>query len=76
VIIKPAIAGSPAHLRQFCQTHAVDAVFSSVFETAIGRWTGLQLAAELGNRNRAVGYGTAHWFEYDPQDFDTLWQTL
>lgn len=76
VIIKPAITGSPTQLRQFCQTHAVDAVFSSVFETAIGRQAGLRLASELGNCDRAVGYGTTHWFEHDPHDFDVLWQTL
>lgn len=61
-VIKPAIAGFPSHLRQFCQTHTIDAVFSSVFETAVGRQAGLNLAAELGNCDRAMGYGTAHWF--------------
>jgi O-succinylbenzoate synthase len=61
-VIKPAIAGFPSHLRQFCQTYAIDAVFSSVFETAIGRQAGLKLAAELGNCDRAMGYGIAHWF--------------
>ncbi|MBF2029140.1 MAG: o-succinylbenzoate synthase [Oscillatoriales cyanobacterium C42_A2020_001] len=76
VVVKPAIAGSPAQLRQFCQTYLIDAVFSSVFETAIGRQAGLRLAAELGNRARAVGYGTTHWFEHDLQKFDALWQTL
>ncbi len=61
-VIKPAIAGFPSHLRQFCQTHTIDAVFSSVFETAVGRQAGLKLAAELGNCDRAMGYGTTHWF--------------
>ncbi len=46
-VVKPAIAGSPARLRQFCQTHAIDLVFSSVFETAIGRQAVLNLAAEI-----------------------------
>jgi len=36
-VIKPGIVGSPSRLRQFCQQHDIDAVFSSVFETAIGR---------------------------------------
>ncbi|PZV11556.1 MAG: o-succinylbenzoate synthase [Leptolyngbya sp.] len=62
-IIKPAISGSPRRLRQFFQDHSIDAVFSSVFETEIGRQAGLQLAAELGNRDRAMGYGTEHWFD-------------
>ena len=64
-IIKAAIAGSPKRLRQFCQTHDIDIVFSSVFETAIGRHAALQLAAELSNRDRAVGFGINHWFTDD-----------
>ncbi|MDX2228124.1 MAG: o-succinylbenzoate synthase [Leptolyngbyaceae cyanobacterium bins.349] len=76
VIIKPAIAGSPAKLRQFCAKHSLDLVFSSVFETAIGRQAGLRLAAELGNRDRAMGYGTTQWFHPDTQNFDALWQHL
>jgi O-succinylbenzoate synthase len=76
VVIKPAIVGSPAQLRQFCQNHAIDAVFSSVFETAIGRHAGLCLATALGNRERAMGYGTTHWFDHDWQEFDELWLHL
>lgn len=80
-VIKPAIAGSPRQLRQFCQTHAIDALFSSVFETAIGRRMGLQLAQELTAKPRAVGFGVDHWFQ-DPltqwpaTDFQNLWQQL
>ncbi len=61
-VIKVAIAGSPKRLRQFCQKHNIDTVFSSVFETAIGRQAALQLAAELSNPNRALGFGVNHWF--------------
>lgn len=81
-VIKPAIAGSPAKLRQFCQTHTIDAVFSSVFETAIGRQAALQLAAELSRDNRAVGFGVHHWFGEDDRldqpalDFEQLWNSL
>lgn len=64
-VIKPAIAGSPRQLRNFCQTHAIDAVFSSVFETEIGRQAALQLAAELSRSDRAVGFGVGHWFSSD-----------
>jgi O-succinylbenzoate synthase len=64
-IIKAAIAGSPQRLRQFCRQHKIDAVFSSVFETKIGREAGLHLAAELSNPNRAIGFGVGHWFEED-----------
>jgi O-succinylbenzoate synthase len=67
-VIKPAIVGSPTQLRQFCQTHPIDAVFSTAFETLIGRRSGLQLAAELSNRNRAVAYD-GNWSEFDYLDF-------
>ncbi len=61
-VIKPAIAGYPHQLRDFCQTHSIDAVFSSVFETEIGRQSCLQLAQELSAPHRAVGFGIKHWF--------------
>jgi o-succinylbenzoate synthase len=59
-VIKPAISGYPQRLRQFCQTHSIDAVFSSVFETEVGRRACLRLAEALSNR--AVGFGIEHWF--------------
>lgn len=59
-VIKPAIAGDPEQLRQFCLTHSLDTVFSSVFETNVGRRACLQLAKELSTR--AVGFGVDHWF--------------
>lgn len=76
--IKPAIAGSPRHLRQFCQTNHLDTVFSSVFETEVGRQAALQLAAELSLPDRAVGFGIDHWFEAEvlerSSNPDSLWQ--
>ena len=66
-VIKAAIAGSPKRLRQFCQQHQIDAVFSSVLESAIARQAALQLAAELSNPNRAVGFGVNHWFNEDEE---------
>jgi len=62
-VIKPAIAGSPSQLRKFCQTHNIDAVFSSVFETQIGRQAALNLATELFPNSRALGFGTDCWFD-------------
>ena len=56
-VIKPSIVGYPSRLRQFCQTYPIDAVFSSSFETEIGRQAALNLAVELANPNRAVGFG-------------------
>jgi len=74
-VIKPCIAGSPSHLRQFCCEHKIDAVFSSVFETAIGRQAALQLAAELSRHNRAVGFGVNHWFEQEDETYlNHLWK--
>jgi o-succinylbenzoate synthase len=61
-VLKVAIFGFPSRLRSFCQQNPLDLVFSSVFETAIGRQMALQLALELGNRDRAVGFGVNHWF--------------
>lgn len=71
-VVKPAIVGSPSRLRQFCQRHQPDLVFSSVFETAIGRRTALQLAADL-SPDRAVGFGTDHWLEPAPPLSEDLW---
>lgn len=60
-IIKPAICGYPQQLRHFCQTHPIDAVFSSVFESQVGRQACLQLAQDLSNPDRAIGFGVDHW---------------
>ncbi len=62
-VIKAAIAGKPSRLRQFCQQHSLDLVFSSVFETEIGRQAALELAVELGNPHRAVGFGVDLWIK-------------
>jgi o-succinylbenzoate synthase len=74
-VIKVAICGSPKRLRQFCQTQEIDAVFSSVFESAIARKSALQLATELSHTHRAVGFGVNHWFnEEDETWLEKLWQ--
>lgn len=73
--IKPSIAGSPSRLRKFCQEHKIDAVFSSVFETIVGRQAALKLAAELSINRRAVGFGVRHWLEENEQTWlEQLWQ--
>ncbi|UJB68026.1 o-succinylbenzoate synthase [Acaryochloris sp. 'Moss Beach'] len=64
-VIKPAICGYPHRLRQFCQSHPIDAVFSSVFESEVGRQACLRLAAELSNPQRAIGFGVRHWLSPD-----------
>ncbi len=62
-IIKAAIIGSPKQLQTWCQNHAIDVVFSSVFETKIGQEAVLQLAEKLNQTHRALGFGVNHWFE-------------
>ena len=74
-VIKAGIIGSPSGLRQFCLTHKIDTVFSSVFETSIGREAALSLAAELSHQKRAVGFGVNHYFAEDEKIFlDNLWK--
>lgn len=73
-VIKPCIAGFPSQLRQFCQSHDIDAVFSSVMETKIGRQFALNLATELSKKNRAMGFGVNHWFEDNEETLlEQLW---
>jgi o-succinylbenzoate synthase len=57
MVIKAAIAGYPQALREFLATHPVDVVFSSVFETEVGRATALALAREFNHKDRAIGFG-------------------
>jgi o-succinylbenzoate synthase len=64
-VIKAAIAGSPKRLHKLCRQYDLDAVFSSVFETQIGRKAVLRIAKELSHRDRAVGFGVNHWFAED-----------
>lgn len=59
-VIKPSIFGFPDSLRQLCAKYSLDLVFSTVFETEIGRRGILRLALELGNSQRALGFGAAY----------------
>jgi len=73
-VIKPSIAGSPSRLRKFCQADKIDPVFSSVFETIVGRNAALKLAAELSMNSRAVGFGVRHCLEEDERTWlEQLW---
>jgi O-succinylbenzoate synthase len=55
-VIKAPITGSIMQLRRVCLNYDLDTVFSSVFETSIGRGMSLSLAQELANPERALGY--------------------
>ncbi len=74
-VIKPSIAGYGDRLREFCQNHPIDAVFSSSLETAIGRTHALKLAQELNNPQRALGFGVDRWLDIDQETLiQQLWQ--
>jgi o-succinylbenzoate synthase len=77
-VVKAAIAGSPARLRAFCQNHAVDIVWSSVFETAIAQSYIQNVLIPSIPSTRAIGFGVNHWFndKLNQLDFETLWQSL
>lgn len=71
-VVKPAIAGWPDRLRQFWQQHSPPIIFSSVFETPVGRQSALALAQKYAQEvphSLALGFGTLGWFE---DDWDTL----
>ncbi|NJM58418.1 MAG: o-succinylbenzoate synthase [Synechococcales cyanobacterium RU_4_20] len=83
-VIKGAIAGSPSDLLDFCLNQNLDVVFSSVFETGIGRRAVLDLAraydqARPDHATRALGFGVEHWLEADGLDADDpaqIWAQL
>ncbi|MEY2832830.1 MAG: hypothetical protein RLZZ574_2088 [Cyanobacteriota bacterium] len=64
-VIKAAIMGFPSRLKQFCQSKDLDMVFSSVFETEVGREAVLNLTQQLAHP-RAVGFGVEHLYNHLP----------
>ena len=80
-VVKPAIAGFPHRLLDFCQRHPLDVVISSALETPVGRHAALHLAQQLwaaGIPKRALGFGVGQWFvdDWDTLDEVALWQNL
>ena len=80
-VVKPAIAGFPHQLLDFCRQHPLDIVISSALETPIGRHAALQLAQQLwaiGVPKRALGFGVSQWFadNWDTLSETTLWESL
>jgi o-succinylbenzoate synthase len=57
MVIKAAIAGYPQNLASFLTGKQIDAVFSSAFETEVGRRAALALAQAFNSKGRAVGFG-------------------
>jgi len=67
LVVKPALAGDPRAVRALLVERRADVVFSSAFETAIGRRAALALAfAYAGPRPRALGFDTGAAFA-DPR---------
>lgn len=80
-VVKPAIAGFPDQLYDFCTQHHLDVVFSSALETPIGRDRVLNLAQRLwaaGLPQRALGFGVGHWFadNWDNLSETAIWEQL
>ncbi|MEO0968990.1 MAG: o-succinylbenzoate synthase [Cyanobacteria bacterium J06639_18] len=68
-VVKPGIIGSRSQLRQFYQQNEIDIVFSSVFETIVGKEAALQIANELSRKKRALGFGIKHYFTDREEDW-------
>jgi O-succinylbenzoate synthase len=56
MVIKAAIAGYPQRLASFLDGKKIDSVFSSAFETDVGRNATLSLAQAFNAKDRAVGF--------------------
>ena len=80
-VVKPAIAGFPQQLFDFCLHHQIDVVLSSALETPVGRNIVWGLAHQLwaaGIPKRSVGFGIEHWFSDDWERLSEpeLWERL
>ena len=64
-VIKAPLMGFPSRLKKFCRAD-LDIVFSSVFETEIGRKAVLKMVQEL-NHPRAVGFGIESFYQADDE---------
>jgi O-succinylbenzoate synthase len=65
VVVKPALAGAPASVLALLAEHQADAVFSSAFETSVGRRAALRTAFRFQGRRppRALGFGVVPLFK-------------
>ena len=84
LVVKPAIAGSPLRLQQCLSPFGPRIVFSSVFETIVGRQAALQTAlgyyrrTATGERFPALGFDTLGYFDddWDHLSPEQLWETI
>jgi O-succinylbenzoate synthase len=64
VVVKPVLAGNPAELLALLTANEADVVFSSAFETGVGRKAVLRTAfAFQGPQPRALGFGVGPLFQ-------------
>jgi O-succinylbenzoate synthase len=64
LVVKPALAGAPADVLALLASHRADLVFSSAFETAVGRQAALRVAFQFSGRQpRALGFGVVPLFK-------------
>jgi O-succinylbenzoate synthase len=64
LVVKPALAGAPASVLGLLAKHQADVVFSSAFETAVGRQAALRMAFQFKGRHpRALGFGVTPLFK-------------
>lgn len=66
-VLKPALMGFPQQIRDRAKGLTSALVFSSVFETRVGRSAALHLALELGHPQLALGFGVDHWLAESPR---------
>ena len=62
LVVKTSMVGSPKAFLKWSSNCPCPLIFSSAFETAIGFQAGLKLAAEAGNTDFALGFGTNRLF--------------
>jgi len=82
-VLKPSLAGSPQAVRDLLGLPELDLVFSSAFESAIGRQAVLTLAAEWAGQHpgqqRAAGLGVSQFLQQDGLDSataDEVWRFI
>jgi O-succinylbenzoate synthase len=84
VVIKPAVTGSPLLLKQLLNHWGERVIFSSAFETNVGRQAALQLAlhyycrAFSHEKFPALGFDTLGYFAdtWDQLDPEQLWEQI
>jgi O-succinylbenzoate synthase len=67
IVVKPSLVGNWESFRRWSKNSPAKFIFSSCFETAIGRQAALALAAEL-QPEQTTGFDTLGWFEPDGRE--------